>query len=58
MIHQGIKYKAVPVAARGTQLYIWVELTEEYIFERTLHGKQTAEQAIDQLIEDGFLKKG
>jgi len=59
MIYKGIRYKVDEPTYRGPwgSLYIWNELVQQWIFERSLHRSDTAEGAIDQLLRDGFLRK-
>ena len=56
------EYKGVKFEVRGSkvsnthnELYIWNELVQQYVFERSLRNNNVAEDAIEQLILDGFL---
>ena len=60
--HRGVKFKVedregdeYKSKTRHTSLYIWNELVQDWIFERGLGVHDVAVDAIDQLIEDGFL---
>lgn len=62
--HRGVKFKVEDKAGdeyksktRHTSLYIWNELVEQWIFERSLGVHDVAVDAIDQLIDDRFLEE-
>ena len=55
--HMGIKYTLTePGPCKKYALSTWYELTREYIFERSVESDKEAKTAIQQLINDGFLK--
>jgi len=53
--HRGVKFTLDEFPSRY-MLYTWHSLTSEYIFERSIKRVDEAIPAIDQLIDDGFLK--
>jgi len=61
--HRGVKFKVedkeddeYKSPTRHTSLFTWHELTQQWIFERSLGVHDVAVDVIDQLIDDGFLR--
>lgn len=58
MRHNGVKYTLAAPKHGGTYaaLYIWNELIQDFVFECSLRGKDTAEARIDNLLKMGLIR--
>ena len=53
--YKGVKFevRGSKVSNRHNELYIWNNLVQQYVFERSLRNNNVAEDAIEQIIFTG-----